>query len=187
MILQKGFLTDLAFKMTSLENKPKTYKDWLAKVGQFYNVTQRLKKLWSRSHSYVPSGGYQSLPSPSSFHHDPNAMDVDAIQLSPAQRAEHMHNNKCFICHKVRCQTDKHPCPGNKAKTHPPPASPSSFTWAAVVSEASLLLDYARKLNIMEKEAVSSLGIIYGELYQDGTPIESQTSEMVAFLIEDLW
>jgi len=88
-----------------------------------------------------------------------------------------MHNNKCFICHKVGCWTNKHP--------RPPPASLSSFTQAAIVSEASLLLDYARKLNITEKDAVSSLGIVYGELDQDETPIKSQSSETVGFLDED--
>jgi len=39
-MLRQAVLTDLAFKMTSLENEPKTYKDWLMKAGQFYNVTQ---------------------------------------------------------------------------------------------------------------------------------------------------
>jgi len=34
----------------------------------------------------------------------------------------------------------------------------------------------------MEKEAVSFLGIVYGELDQGSTPIESQSSETVAFL-----
>ena len=70
-------------------------------------------------------------------------------------------------------------------KTHPSSASSSIFTRAAVVSDASLLLDYAGKLNITEKEAVSSLGIVYGELNQDGTPLESQSSETVVFLTED--
>jgi len=107
-------------------------------------------------------------------------MDVDTIRLSPAQRAEHMRNNKCFICHKVRCWTDKHPHPGNKSKTRPSPASSSSFARTAVVSEATLLLDYARKLNITEEEAISSLGIVYGELNQDGNPTESLVSESVA-------
>jgi len=72
-MLRQAVSTDLAFKMMSLENKPKTYKDWLTKAGQFYNVTQRLKKLRSGNHTYVPSGGYWSS---SSSHRDPNAMDV---------------------------------------------------------------------------------------------------------------
>jgi len=77
-MLRQAVLTDLAFKMTSLENEPKTYKDWLTKAGQFYDVTQRLKKLRSRNHAYVPSGGYRSLPFFSSCH-DSNTMDMDAI------------------------------------------------------------------------------------------------------------
>jgi len=99
-MLRQAVLTDLAFKMMSLKNEPKTYKDWLTKADQFYDVTQRLKKLQSGSYSYVPSGSYSYVPSgsysyvpsggyrslPSSFsHRDPNTMDVDAIQLSPAQ------------------------------------------------------------------------------------------------------
>jgi len=39
-MLRQAVSTDLAFKMTSLENEPKTYKDWLTKAGQFYDVTQ---------------------------------------------------------------------------------------------------------------------------------------------------
>jgi len=39
-LLRQAVSTDLAFKMTSLENEPKTYKDWLTKAGQFYDVTQ---------------------------------------------------------------------------------------------------------------------------------------------------
>jgi len=62
--------------MTSLENKLKTYQDWLTKAGQFYDITQQLKKLCSGSHTYVPSGGYWSS---STSHRRPNAMDVDAL------------------------------------------------------------------------------------------------------------
>jgi len=180
-LLRQAVSTDLAFKMTSLENELKTYKDWLVKAGQFYDVTQRLKKLRSGSHTYVPSGGYRSS---STSHRDPNAMDVDALRLSPTQRAEHMHANKCFICHKVRCRSNRHPRPGSKAMTHPPASSSSSFVRANTVSEPAeatnnLLLDYTCRLNISEKETVRSLGIVYGELDQDGTIAESGSAEEV--------
>jgi len=179
VLLRQAVSTDLAFKMTSLENEPRTYKDWLTKAGQFYNVTQRLKKLHSGSHTYVPSGGYRSSLT---SHRDPNAMDIDVLRLSPTQRAEHMRTNKCFICHKVGCRSNKHSRPGNKATTHPPASPSSSFARATVVpkpSENNPLLDYARKLNILEKEAVHSLGIVYGELNQDGTIAESGSAEEV--------
>jgi len=183
-LLRQAVLTDLAFKMTSLENKLKTFKDWLMKAGQFYDVTQQLKKLCSRSHIYVPSGGYQSSLT---SHRDPNAMDVvDVLRLSPTQRAEHMCNNKCFICHKVGCRSNKHPRPGNKTTTRPPTPTSSSFARATVVSESSEdnpLLACTRQLNILEKEAVRSLEIVYGELNQDGTIAESgSVEEVVAHL-----
>ena len=155
------------------------YKDRLTKAGQFYNVTQQLKKLRSGSHTYVPSGGYWSS---STSHHDPNAVDIDILQLSPIQHVEHMHNNKCFICHKVGCRSNKHPHPGNKMTTRPPTSTSSSFIRATVVpdpSEDNPLLDYAQKLNISEKEAICSLGIVYGKLNQDGTIVESGSVEEV--------
>jgi len=70
-------------------------------------------------------------------------------------------------------------------KTRPFPTSSSSFTRAAVVSEATPLLNYARKLNITEEEAISSLRIVYGELNQDGTPTKSFNSESVASINQD--
>ena len=111
-------------------------------------------------------------------------MDIDALRLSPTQRAEHMRSNKCFICHKVRCRSNRHPCPGSKVTTCPPASPSSSFVRANTVSEPAMatenpLLDYARRLNISEKEAVRSLGIVYGELNQDRTIAESGSVEEV--------
>jgi len=66
--------------------------------------------------------------------------------------------------------------------TRPPASTSSSFARATVVSETledNLLLAYARQLNISEKEAIRSLGIVYGELNQDGTIAESGSVEEV--------
>ena len=35
-------------------------------------------------------------------------MDIDKINLSPSERAEHIRNHKCFICHKEGCHTSKY-------------------------------------------------------------------------------
>ena len=49
-------------------------------------------------------------------------MDIDAICLSPVERAEHMKHNKCFICYKVGCHTKNYPQhqPCNQGPPHPP-------------------------------------------------------------------
>ena len=39
-MLKQAVSNDLAFKMMSLENKPKMYKDWLIKASQFFDLTQ---------------------------------------------------------------------------------------------------------------------------------------------------
>ena len=54
-------------------------------------------------------------------------MDIDAIQLSPVERAEHMRHNKCFICHKVGCHTKNHlqDQPYNQG----PPCPPRNLAW----------------------------------------------------------
>ena len=35
-------------------------------------------------------------------------MDVDKINLSPSEKAEHIWNRKCFICHKEGYHSSKH-------------------------------------------------------------------------------
>ena len=35
-------------------------------------------------------------------------MDIDKINLSPGEKAEHIRNWKCFICHKEGCHSSKH-------------------------------------------------------------------------------
>jgi len=66
--------------------------------------------------------------------------------------------------------------------TRPPTSPSSSFVRAATIpdpAEVNLLLDYTRQLNISEKEAIHSLGMVYGELNQDGTIAESASIEEV--------
>ena len=63
---------------------------------------------------------------------DPNIMDIDAIRLSPIERAEHMKYNKYFICHKVGCHTKNHPqdWPQNQG----PPCPPRNPAWVRVTT-----------------------------------------------------
>ena len=107
-LLGKAVSANLAFKITALQEEPTTHKLWLHKAGQFFDATLRMKKLRSgQGYSPAYSGPKRSAK-------DPMAMDVDRIYLSPTQRAEHIRNNKCFICHKVGCSTRNHPGTRNK-------------------------------------------------------------------------
>ena len=105
-LLGKAVSANLAFKMTALQEEPTSHKQWLLKAGQFFDAALRMKKLRS-GQSYTPAHPGKSTK-------DPMAMDVDRIYLSPTQRAEHIRNNKCFICHKIGCSTRNHPRSQNK-------------------------------------------------------------------------
>ena len=102
-MLGRAVSSNLAFKMMALLEEPKTHKLWLHKAGQFYNAAIHMKKLQEGT-QYIPSDSGSKKNT-----RDPMAMDIDRIYLTPVQRAEHICNNKCFICHKVGCSTRNHP------------------------------------------------------------------------------
>ena len=41
---------------------------------------------------------------------DPNAMDIDALNLSPVERSRCLRDRLCFICKQPNCSTRNHPC-----------------------------------------------------------------------------
>ena len=77
------------------------WEQWLDKAGEFYRNMVQLRKLRGGGNSYI-------LPAHQTPQPDPNTMDVDKVNLSPSERAEHIRNQKCFICHKEGCHSSKH-------------------------------------------------------------------------------
>ena len=116
-VLQRGVTQQLAVMMTAatLPDGQTSWKweQWLDKAGEFYRNVVRLRKLQGEGNNYI-------LPACRAPQPDPNAMDVDKINLSPSERAEHIRNRKCFICHKEGCHSSKHRgYPGKRGKGRP--------------------------------------------------------------------
>ena len=116
--LQRGVTQQLAVMMTAaaLPDGQTTWKweQWLDKAGEFYRNVVRLRGLRGGGNSYIPPARRTSLV-------DPNAMDIDKINLSPSDKAEHIRNRKCFICHKEGCHSSKHRgYPGKRGRGKPP-------------------------------------------------------------------
>ena len=93
--LQQGVTNQLAVMMTAtalLEGQDKTgwkWEQWLDKAGEFYQNVVQLRKLQSGGNSFIPPAQTTRATQPS---RDPYTMDVDKINLSPGERAEHMQN-----------------------------------------------------------------------------------------------
>ena len=168
-LLGKAVSANLAFKMTALLEEPTSHKVWLYKVGQFYDAALRMKKLQG-GHGYVPTHA-----GPKKTARDPMAMDVDRIYLSPTQRAEHIRNNKCFICHKVGCSTRNHPGTKNRPPNRtylprnqrPHNVRNTSTTLVPATKPIDKVESYLNVIcsnkNLLNQEVLKSLQIIFDD------------------------
>ena len=118
----KGLNTRLIEMVLSMENPPADLPGWIKHASKFNSQLQRIRSIQSGS----------SFHSHSRPPHDPNAMDVDAIRLSPVERAHHMKENRCFICHKVGCSTRNHPRKNSDNPPTRPPRNPTRARATAV-------------------------------------------------------
>ena len=101
--LIKAFATgldpSLGQMVLSVKDIPTMLNEWIRQASKFHAQQKRIAALQG-------GGSIRSfLPRTTQDH---NAMDINAIQLSPIERVEHMKHNKCFICHKVKCHTKNH-------------------------------------------------------------------------------
>ena len=86
-------LTEMILSMSSV---PTTSKGWINQSKIFHTQLVHIRDLCqgrTPSHNYTPSCS----------HHDPNAMDVDAVSLSKLTPVEHvkcMKEGRCFQCRK---------------------------------------------------------------------------------------
>ena len=92
-------------------------------------------------------------------------MDVDKINLSPSERAEHIRNRKCFICHKEGCHSSKHQgYPRKRGKGRP---SGNHSSWrkttetAREVKTDPEVANFMKLHNISANHAIELMGNYY--------------------------
>ena len=99
----RGIPTQLMRRIYSMDNIPTTMEKW-------YLQTLHFKHVWKRTNEIAKGWNNPFLPfldnrnnNHTQKKRDPNAMDVDAIQiekLTPKERQRCFNNNLCFKCHK---------------------------------------------------------------------------------------
>ena len=175
--LQRGVTQQLAVMMTAaaLPDGQKAWKweQWLDKAGEFYRNMVQLRKLRGGGDSYIP-------PAHRTSQADPNTMDVDKINLSPSDRAEHIRNRKCFICHKEGCHSSKHRgYPGKRGRGKPPgDRSPWRRTMEATkeVKTDPEVANFMKLHNISAEHAMELMGNYYSH-NKEATTWEPMTEE----------
>ena len=167
--LQWGVTNQLAVMMTAAalpngqEKMGWKSEKWLDKAGEFYWNVVWLRKLRSGRNSYIPPAQTTRAAQPAN---DPYAMDVDKANLSPSERAEHMWNRKCFICHKVGCHSSNHKgYPGKKRNPPQPGECPSwrkkTTKTREVKEEDQQVSDFMRQHEISVEHAIELMGNYY--------------------------
>ena len=160
--LQRGVTQQLAIMMTAaaLPDGQTSWKwePWLEKAREFYRNVVWLRKLRGGGNSYIPPARQTSRP-------DPNAMDVDKINLSPSEKAEHMRNRKCFICHKEGCHSSKHRgYPRKKGRGRTPGDHSSWRKPTETTREVKInpqVADFMKQHNISAGHAIELMGNYY--------------------------
>ena len=101
-------------------------------------------------------------------------MDINAIHLSPIERAKHMKYNKCFICHKVRYHTKNYPqdqpcnqgppCPPrNPAQVRATTTIPAMLPTLKPKSELAQFVGSLEKKEITKEEILQVLATCFAE------------------------
>ena len=108
----------LSEMILSMSSVPTTSKGWINQSKIFHTQLVRiqdLRKGRTSSHDYTPTRS----------HHDPNAMDIDAVSLSkltPVERVKCMKEGRCFRCRKPR--HNAHNCHSSSGTPFSSPSAP---------------------------------------------------------------
>ena len=107
-----GLPTWIMHRIQAMDTIPTTLALWYEKAAHFHLQKKIARKITLMHHGNVspPPRTNQNLRSPNSRPpRDPNAMDIDALNLSPVKRSHCLRNRLCFICKQPNCSTRNHP------------------------------------------------------------------------------
>jgi hypothetical protein len=154
----------ISTQILRMDKTPETLEGWIAKAEHFNVQNERIKSL-RQGRPF-----FNNPPSNSSRKRDPYAMDVDAVRLSPTQRADYMKKGLCFVCgkhghrstdHKGKTSFDNSSTPKVRKTEIPSPTDPISVYAAEL-----------KKKNVSQKEILNVLKTCFAEEEEEGTDEE---------------
>ena len=104
----------------SMDTIPTIIIGWYDKAAHFHLQKEITCKVALMHWGTTPqTSWYENTSWPMTSHliRDPNAMDIDALNLSPVEQSCCLRNHLCFICKQLNCSTRNHP--HEETTTHP--------------------------------------------------------------------
>lgn len=122
----EGIPGKLMEKIAMMEDPPATLEGWQKCASKLDNNYRRAKAISARIRGDKPKDKKKwqynrNTPARYTPHSDPNAMDVDRInldRLSVQDREEHMKKGLCFECHKSGHRASDHRAGGSNDRTN---------------------------------------------------------------------
>ena len=107
-----GIPVRLMQQIQAMDNVPTTITGWYEKAAHFCLQREIARRITSMHWGSTPQNTHSNIT-----HHpqnlwpnpDPNAMEIDVLNLSPVERSCCLRNCLCFICKKLNCSTRNHP------------------------------------------------------------------------------
>ena len=107
-----GLPTWIMHHIQAMDMVPTTLAVWYEKAAHFCLQREIARKI-ALTHR---GNGPQSPRTNQNSHlinphppRDPNAMDIDTLNLTPAERSRCLREQLCFVCKKANCSTRNHP------------------------------------------------------------------------------
>ena len=115
-------------------------------------------------------------------------MDVDRVSLTPSERAEHMRNKKCFICHKEGCHSSQHKGYLGKREGGPfwgrTPPKEGSWRKKPVVQEVTQedlqVSTFMKQHDISPAQAIEMMGNYYDQSAKDWNPVSEEEVDLIS-------
>ena len=107
-----GILVGIMQRVQAMDNVPTTIVGWYEKATHFHLQKEISQKIALMHQGPTPQNtcpNFTHCPQTSRPTHDPNTMDIDALNLSPVEKSCCLRNCLCFICKKLNYSTRNHP------------------------------------------------------------------------------
>ena len=144
----------------AMDNVPTTIISWYEKAAHFCLQREIVRKI-----TLLHWGPALQNPQTNFTHHpqtlcpDPNAMDINTLNLSPVERSCCLQNCLCFIYKQPNCSTRNHPCEENP----PHPARNPERTRATTTTSATtpIELDLGKYIKELEGKGRNSAELLH--------------------------
>ena len=134
-----------------MDNIPTTITSWYKKAAHFCLQREIAQKIALMHQGPTPQNmcpNFTHCPQASHPAHNPNAMDIDTLNLSPVERSHCLRNCLCFICKQPNCSTRNHPrnrTNPRESTTNRPARSPEQVRTTSTTEEGDLM-KYVKEL-----------------------------------------